>query len=280
MKLKEKLRDIMGSESADVVSSMDLIGDIAIIKIPDQLSGWKETIASEVLKANTNIKSVFVQKGPIHGTTRLRKIEHIKGSTDTTTLHREYGCRYLVDVQDTYFSPRLSEDRNRVSNIIKENEVVINMFAGVGPYSILIAKRNEASEVYSIELNSVAVNLHRENVKLNKTEKNVSVFEGDARRIIERDMIGVATRVLLPYPEKALDFLDIALISLRDKGYLNVYFHTDFKIQESESFMKAKKMVEEKLQKLDVDIIQIQINKVREVGPRINQIRADCFIKR
>ena len=158
MKLKEKLRDIMGSESADVVSSMDLIGDIAIIKIPDHLSGWKETIASEVLKANTNIKSVFVQKGPIHGTTRLRKIAHIKGSTDTTTLHREYGCRYLVDVQDTYFSPRLSEDRNRVSNIIKENEVVINMFAGVGPYSILIAKRNETSEVYSIELNSVAVN--------------------------------------------------------------------------------------------------------------------------
>ena len=81
--------------------------------------------------------------------------------------------RFMVDVEKCYFSPRLSTERARIADLVEDGEVVLNMFAGVGPYSITIAKRKKA-EVYSNELNEAAYRLHLENNRLNKVEERIT----------------------------------------------------------------------------------------------------------
>ena len=87
----------------------------------------------------------------------MRDYELIGGSGNTETVHREYGCVYNLDISKVYFSPRLSYEHYRVASQVQEEEIVIDMFAGVGPFSILIAKNHEHVKVYAIDLNPEAV---------------------------------------------------------------------------------------------------------------------------
>ena len=80
------------------------------------------------------------------------------------TIHREYGCRYKVDLAKAYFTPRLSTERSRILSWIKEGDTIIDMFAGVGPYSILLAKSKKPSNVIAIDKNPDAVYYLKENI--------------------------------------------------------------------------------------------------------------------
>ena len=110
-----KLRDLLiariGEEAEGAYSSMDIIGEIAVIKVPYGMETHVSEIGGAVMEINRHVKTVYMQTGGIQGDYRLRSLEHIAGEPMTKTIHREYGCRYLVDVERTYFSPRLSEER-------------------------------------------------------------------------------------------------------------------------------------------------------------------------
>lgn len=145
--LKDKLTDV---EIAQLYSSFDIIGEIAIIKIPESLEEKKEIIGNSLMDNIKNVKSVFSQSSPVRGEFRIRDLELIAGKDQTITYYKEHGCIFKVDVRNTYFSPRLSTERIRISNLISDNklqnqkDVVINMFGGVGTYSIIIAKKKPA----------------------------------------------------------------------------------------------------------------------------------------
>ena len=136
--------------------SIDFIGDIAIIEIPALLVDYNEFIGEAILAANKSIRTVLAKSGKIEGVYRLRAFEFIAGIKKTDTVHREYGCIYHVDVAETYFSPRLSNEHNRVALLVEEKETVIDLFAGVGPFSIPIAKKQRKTLIYSIDINPKA----------------------------------------------------------------------------------------------------------------------------
>ncbi len=124
------------SELSSLVSGFDIIGDIALLRIPDALLESKYLIARAVLDGIKPIKTVL-KAGGVTGQFRTRDVEFLMGEKKTRTMYVEHGCRFIVDVNLVYFSPRLSTERLRIANEVSPGEVVVNMFAGVGSFSVI-----------------------------------------------------------------------------------------------------------------------------------------------
>ncbi|MCW4052349.1 MAG: class I SAM-dependent methyltransferase family protein, partial [Candidatus Bathyarchaeota archaeon] len=151
--LKALLRGKLTERELDLVfKSYDVIGDIAVIRIQEQLVRQSEEIA-EALLQQKNINAVWRQSSPIHGKYRLRDLQWVAGEKKSITVHKEHGSLFKVDVEKCYFSPRLAFERIRIAKLVKDNEIIVNMYAGVGCYSITIAKHSETARIYSIDIN-------------------------------------------------------------------------------------------------------------------------------
>lgn len=222
----ELLKDKLPSHSlASLPHAMDFVGDIAIIEISPELNAYKNVIGEAVLKSHKNVRTVLAKAGAVSGTYRLREFNVIAGEPKTETIHKEYICQYYVDLSRVYFSPRLSHEHNRVASLVKDDETVVDLFAGVGPFSILIAKTHENVEIYAIDVNPQAVELLTKNIRLNRVENKVHPIMGDARKIVRQRLSGVADRVIMNLPEKAIEFLDAACEAIKSTGGI-VHFYS------------------------------------------------------
>jgi len=164
-------------------TAYDAIGDIAILEIDDELRKKEKFIAETLLKCHKNINTVLRKDSAHEGDFRTQKFKHLAGEKKKETIHIESGARLKLDVEKVYFSPRMSNERLRISKQVKKGENILVMFSGCGPYPIVIAKNSEAKMVTGIELNPVGHKYALENIKLNKL-KNVFLFCGDARTVI------------------------------------------------------------------------------------------------
>lgn len=275
--LKNILSNILSSdEVSQVYSAFDQIGDIVIIKIPNELMPKKKFIADTILAHVKSAKAVFAQVSPVRGDYRVRNLEFIAGENRTITEYKEHGCRFRVDVAKTYFSPRLSTERLRIANMVGEGETIVNMFAGVGTYSILMARMNKTCKVYSIDSNAVAAELCEANAKLNKVQDRVVSIHGDAGEVIKDKLAGQADRVLMPLPESAKEFVDSAVLALKKKGVVHYFIHIradNKKTSQNLGLQDAHKAF------VKYNHIVQQVRVVRGVGPRIYQIVADVLVK-
>lgn len=275
--LKNILSNILSSdEVSQVYSAFDQIGDIVIIKIPNELMPKKKFIADTILAHVKSAKAVFAQVSPVRGDYRVRNLEFIAGENRTITEYKEHGCRFRVDVAKTYFSPRLSTERLRIANMVGEGETIVNMFAGVGTYSILMARMNKTCKVYSIDSNAVAAELCEANAKLNKVQDRVVSIHGDAGEVIKDKLAGQADRVLMPLPESAKEFVDSAVLALKKKGVVHYFIHI-----RADNKKTSKNLGLQDAHKAFVKYNHIvqQARVVRGVGPRIYQIVADVLVK-
>src|SRR5919107_142890 len=200
--LKKILSEVLThDEISQVCSAFDMIGSIVIVKIPDPLKLKKQIIGETILHCIKPAKSVFAQTSAVQGDYRIRNLEFIAGEYNTITEYREHGCRFRVDIQNTYFSPRLSTERLRIAKLISENEVIANMFAGVGTFSIIIAK-------------------------LNRVQDRVMPICGNAKDIIHDKIQGQCNRVLMPLPERSSEFVDSAVLALKGgTGIVHFFAH-------------------------------------------------------
>ncbi len=200
-------------------TSFDVIGDIAILKIPESLAPHRAEIGRAILEWNRNLHVVAHDRG-VTGKHRVRDLEIVAGEPRTTTVHTEYGLRYRVDVARAYFSPRLGSERARVADQVSSGERVADPFAGVGPYAILIARRRAPAAVIASDANPAAVELLRQNVAANRADR-VDTREGDARAILQE--VAPVDRIILDLPHSAMDFLSEALETLGRRGTVHVY---------------------------------------------------------
>ena len=204
--------------------AIEFVGDIAIIDIPIQLNQYRKDIGKAIIEKYVNVSTVLEKTGAITGPYRLRKLGFIYGENKTTTIHKEFGCRFYVDLIRAYFSPRLAHEHNRIANQVKEAETVIDMFAGVGPFSILIAKKQEKSRIFAIDLNPHAFKLLNKNILLNKTQDRVFSFEGDAKRIIKKCLTAKADRVIMNLPENSKEFIEDGCAAIKPGGGIINYY--------------------------------------------------------
>lgn len=275
--LKTILKDILPPEDiSKLYSAFDIVGSIIIIKIPDSLNSKKQIIAETILMNIKSAKSIFAQTSAVQGDYRLRTLEYLAGVNCPTTEYKEHGCRFKVDVSKTYFSPRLSTERIRVSNMIADNEIITNMFAGVGTYSILIAKNNKTCKVYSIDSNPIANELALLNAELNKVQERVIPICGDAKEVIVKQLRGTSTRVLMPLPEKAKEFVDFAVMALKEKKGMIHYFAHIKATSKKLALDNAALDIQYAFTNHDYRIVSTRI--VREVGPRLYQTVSDIIV--
>lgn len=244
------------------------MGDIAIVRLPELSAAEKRRLARVLRKEVKNLKCVYEQEGGIEGEFRLRKLKHLVGEKRTLTLHRENGCVFRVDIARCYFSPRLSTERLAIAGQVTPRERVLNMFAGVGPFSIAIAKTAGAT-VTSCEINEYACDLHEENNRLNKVQDKVHVIRGDAAELPAREETRF-DRVLMPHPSQADKFLPTALKMAKRGAVINYYRHV---LGKSEDEASAR-LIEE-LSGLVPPRTHVATRRVREVGPRWLEMAAD-----
>lgn len=269
--LQEALVDELSEEELQQVgTSFDIVGDIAVIKLADSLLEKKEKIGKALMEVHGNLSTVLMQTSPVKGEYRTRDLEVIAGKEKTETTHKEHGCSFKVDLSKVYFSPRLAHERFRIAQQVNSGEVVTNMFAGVGCYSILMAKHADPEKVYSIDKNSDAVEYMRENTRINKVSDVVIPIEGDARNVIEEHLQEKSDRILMPLPEFARDFFDAALQSLKPEGGI-IHFY-DYG-EEPQLFQPSFNFVQNNTSSREVDLLEKSV--VRSYGPNLYHVVLD-----
>ncbi len=242
----------------------DIIGDIAIVKFDGRLSKKEKLKAvKEILKRNKNIKNVFEKVGITQGEERVPKLRKLIGKT-SLTIHKENGFSFYVDVKKVYFSPRMGNERLRIIKKVKNNEKVLDMFCGVGPFAIPIAKK--AGKVTAIDINKNAIGLLKKNIKLNKIS-NIDYYCGDSKKIT-KSLEGKFDRIIMNFPLSAYKFLEVAVKKCDKKAIVHLY-----------AFVKdgnTKVIRDEIISSCRKNFKNIKINeyKAGEVAPFLERI---CF---
>lgn len=257
--------------------SFDIIGDISIVEFPQELTPFSSAIGNAILDIDSHLRLVLRKSGETKGIFRTRGFEAIAGSGSTETVHREFSCLYRLDVAKVYFNPRLSSERMRVARQIRANELVLDMFAGVGPYSILIAKTQRDSKAFSIDINPDAFRYLNENILLNRVADRVVPLFGDARHLVEGRLRGIADRVIMNLPSESYKFLDVAVQALKQEGgVINYYSFASRRDSITEIKGKVRSAIESQARTVGsfgfADVI-------KEVAPNRVQVGLDIRVK-
>jgi len=272
--LKKALENVLSEkETEELFSAFDQVGDIIIVRIPDSLFSKKKIIGETLLEQVKTAKSVFYQSSSVEGEFRTRDLEILAGEDKTETEYKEFGCRFLVDVKKAFFSPRLSTERDRIADLVQEGETVINMFGGVGMFSIIAAKRKKCT-VYNIDINPIAAKLCEKNIELNKLKGNVISINGDAAKIIEEQLKDKGDRVLMLLPERSDEFLNSAISTTKNNGIIHYYSHIHADEKSNAAKLSEKHYME--ITPVKSKILDSKI--VRAVGPRYYQTVVDVEI--
>lgn len=210
----------------DIKKSFDIIGDVAILEIPEELESEKYLIADAALKF-TKRKAIYRKGSEVKGVARTRTLEHLAGEDLSETIHIEYGSRLLLDVRKVYFSPRLATERERIVGHVQDGEVIVDLFAGVGPFSVSIARRRMV-DIYAVDINPHAIYYLKRNIDLNKLQGKINPVLDDAKKFLETKDIK-ADRIIMNLPGTACKYLEYAINSLKKGGVLHYYeFSSDF----------------------------------------------------
>lgn len=202
------------------MTSFEIIGTIAVLGE----DGTKKQ-AKEILENNKNIKTVAKRTGDVQGKYRIKKVKVILGENTTLTIHKENGVRIKIDINKAYYSPRLQTERQRVMNLVKNDEIIIDMFAGAGPFTIAIAKNRKPEHIYALDYNPSAIKLLKENITLNKLT-NITAIKGDALKTIKE--LPKADRIIMNAPrQNTIDTLKAALKKIKPKGIIHYYTTTE-----------------------------------------------------
>lgn len=276
---KNLLRLLSNSLSPDellnVYGSYDVVGDIVIVRLKSTSEKAAQRIAEEVTKIHKNVKTVLAQTGPMEGDFRLRSLIFLAGENRTRTVYREDGCVFTVDLNKCYFSPRLSHERWRIANLVQSGETVVNMFAGVGCFSVIIAKHVRSAKVYSIDINPLAVRFMTDNIRLNRVYGKVIPILGDSKSIIETKLKNCADRILMPLPKLAFEYLPHAVSVLKPSGGWIHYYDFEHAGKKEDPIEKVKIRVGRKLTSLNI-AFKIPFSRiVRTVGPNWHQVVLD-----
>jgi tRNA (guanine37-N1)-methyltransferase len=197
--------------------SYERLGDVVVIDEDDPDRARR--VADAVVESDLPVESVLNRASKVKGEQRVRDWEVLAGE-GTETVHREYGCEYVVGLAEAFFSPRLATERHRVAEQVSEGEHAFDMFAGVGPFVVPFAKRG--ATVVGVDVNAEAIEYLRENARRNGVAERVTAVCGDVREVAP-DYEGWADRIVMNLPHSADEFLDTAVSLAGDEAVVHYY---------------------------------------------------------
>ncbi len=159
---------------------------------------------------------------------------------------------------------------------MEEGETVVDLFAGVGPFAVLIGKMNQKAKAYAADINPEAIELLKINAKANKVDDRVFPILGDARELSKTKLNGIADRVIMNLPETAIDFVDAACNTIKLQGGIVHFYGFVRKPDTIEEFkLRFSKAVESSGRKV---IEYLNYRNVRETAPFESQVVLDVKI--
>ncbi|MGV9169011.1 MAG: class I SAM-dependent methyltransferase [Promethearchaeia archaeon] len=273
--LEEALEDKLGPEEIELLPrAYDLIGDIAVLELPEGLEQYDQLIGQAFLSIHPHFSTVLAKRGAISGIKRTRSYKFLAGEKKTSTIHTEYGLDIAVDLSKAYFSPRLLEEHRRVAEQVQDNELVVDMFTGVGPFALHIAKKTDA-RVVAIDINRSAVKLLEKSITLNRLSGMIKCIVADADEYVQSHYYKDVDRVIMNHPSAASDYVGTACKALKSGGILHYY---DF-ISEPEPEEKAGDRILYLIEESGHQAEEIlHIRRVRDSAPYEYQMAVDVLV--
>ncbi|MBU5575128.1 MAG: class I SAM-dependent methyltransferase family protein [Candidatus Aenigmatarchaeota archaeon] len=272
-KISEKLKNKIPEEKLILLPrGYNLFNDVLIIKLKKELYKYKKEIGKAILQTLPYVKTVILEK-EIKGIKRTPKIEIIAGKKKTKTIFSEFNCYFSIDFSKAMWSGGNKFERQRIVKQIKKDEVIVDMFAGIGYWSIFIAKLSPAKIIYAIDLNKDAIKFLKKNIKLNKIS-NIQVLYGDCRKFSKK-LENKADRIIMGYLKDTEKFLPYAL-KIAKKECI-IHFHRLIHEKEiNEVKEKILRIIREN--KCKGKILNILI--VKSMAPKINHYVFDIKINK
>ncbi|MFX1316691.1 MAG: class I SAM-dependent methyltransferase family protein [Promethearchaeota archaeon] len=276
-KLKEELRSLLTEEELLLLPrGFQTVGNTIILKLHPKLKKKREVIGKAYLKFLPNIRSIYINLGRIIGTSREpERIEYVVGENNPIVEHKEHGIIYRFDITKIMFSKGNVNERRYLATLVKDGEIIVDMFAGIGYFSLPIAKHASPEKIYSIEINPVAYNFLIENIKINHLEDVINPILGDSKKeVLNLSKSGIsADRVIMGVFPAPKDFIKEALSLTKDNG---TTFHYEG-IVSKEDFMILFEEFNEEARKIGYKS-EIQGQRiVKSYGPRLNHIVLDIL---
>ena len=241
------------------------LGDSVLLKIPTQLYEYKNSVGRIYAEA-LNVKAVY-HYGEIVGKKRLPTAELVYGNGGDV-IHVENGVKFLLNPSRVMFSSGNLKERMRMAKIARSDDVVVDMFAGIGYFSIPIAFR--AERIYAIEFNRTAYEYLCKNIEINGL-KNVEPIFGDNREVTPKR---VASRVIMGYLDAA-EYLPVAISSLSGDGV--IHYHC---LRRTELIGELPAEIKKCADELGYEVVDYKMNRIKSYAPRVMHLVYDLRMKR
>jgi len=252
-------------------TAFDVVGKVAVVKFHDELLRYRKDIGEAMLKAHSNFRTVAADAG-VTGDLRIRHLEVVAGEPSLETTHTESGLKLQVDIGKVYFSPRLATERLRVAKDVRENENVCDLFAGVGPFSLQVAKMHPECSVTACDVNPDAFHFLKRNIEMNGLS-NVTPFLGDAKELIPT--LPPQDRFIMNLPHSSFDFIPYVLTRSKVGTKVNYY-----EILENEAVPNRKDTLLKEAKKAGLDLSFLSLRQVKTYSASSSMMSFDIKIAR
>jgi tRNA wybutosine-synthesizing protein 2 len=261
--------------SPDLISKVpnkwEQVGNIVTIVILPELEYYKEKIG-EVFAEVLNCRTVLRNIGGIRGELRKPDVEIIFGPKNTVTIHKENGIKFKLDLQKIMFSSGNMNERIRMANISTKGEVVADLFAGIGYFSLPLAVHGKSKRIYSCEKNPVSYKYLCENIVLNNVTNIVEPLFGDNREIAPTE---VADRIIMGYIGNSINFIPTAFNCLKNSCGI-IHFHDKFPDKKVPEIPMEK--LNQEASKINREIKLLKYKKVKSYAPGVSHFVFDIKV--
>ncbi|MFX1274268.1 MAG: class I SAM-dependent methyltransferase family protein [Promethearchaeota archaeon] len=278
--LKNKLRGILNQQELSLLpSGFQTIGNKLIIKLNPKILDKKELIGKALLELLPYIKSIYINHGKIKGKFRQpEKIEFLVGENNPIVEHKEHDVTYRFDITQIMFSKGNINERKHLATLVQPKEIIVDMFAGIGYFSLPIAKHSDVEKVYSIELNPISFKYLSENIMINHLEDKIVPIHGDCKEeVIKLSTSGIrADRVIMGVFPAPKDYINDALTLTKKEGTIYHYEGVVDKEHYMELYEEFKEIANEKGYQSNLKSKRF----VKSVGPNLYHVVLDILVSK
>lgn len=246
----------------------ELIGDVLVLKRDPLLSEYKQEIA-EAYASVLGAKSVLEDVRGIGGEFREPDLRLILGE-ETTTVHKENSVLFKLDVMRVMFSSGNIHERMRMARTCRSGETVVDMFAGIGYFSLPIAVHSKPRKVYACEINQVAFGYLEENIRLNRID-SIEPLLGDCREVAPE---GIADRVIMGYLW-GKKYLGKAMRVVGEKGLL----HYHDACHKDEMAERPIRILKEEAHEEGRRVEKAVVRRIKSYSPNVYHVVVDAEIR-
>ena len=226
--MREKLEGKMPEARLDdLPRSYKMIGKVLLLRLKPSILKYRKVIGVAAHEMLPYVHAVFLVRG-MAGIKRRPKIELLSAKKGhhagplSQTLHYEHCCQFLLDLNHVMWAAGNKGEKLRMIKLARKGETIVDMFAGIGYWTIPIAKHSKVKRIFAIDINPKSIEFLRKNIIMNGVSGKIEILQGDCRRFA-KPLEGLADRIIMGYLQDTEKYLPAALVMTKPKAI--IHFH-------------------------------------------------------